>query len=68
MTEIKFQNNVMHEIGEIKKVVTGVKKEVDFIKSVFEDKFLSDEDKKAVDEALEAKKQNKLKSMKEVFS
>jgi len=68
MAETKFQNNVMNEIGELKKVVISMKQEMDFIKNVFEDKFLSDSDKKAIDEALEAKKQGKLKSMQEVFN
>ena len=68
MTEVQFQKNIIDEIGDLKKVVISIKQEVDFIKDVFEDKFLSDDDKKAIDEALEAKKQGNLKSMKEVFS
>jgi len=67
MTEATSLNNVMNEIGELKKVMVSMKQEVDFIKDVFEDRFLSADDKKAIDEALEAKKEGKLKSMKEVF-
>lgn len=61
------ETKVLSEISEIKKMVAGMKEELDFIKDVFEDKYLSDEDKKAIDETLKAEKSGKLKSMKEVF-
>jgi len=48
-------------------MVFGMKQDIDFIKDVFEDKYLSEEDKKAIDETLKAEKAGKLKSMKEVF-
>lgn len=67
MAETSFQDNLMQEIGEIKKVVLGMKSELDFLKDKFEDKFLSEEDKKALDETLEAEKNGELKTMKEVF-
>ena len=63
MAEIK----VSHQIAELKKMVFDIKQEVDFIKDVFEDKYLSEEDKKAIDKTLKAEKSGKLKSMKEVF-
>ncbi|MBI2541584.1 hypothetical protein HYV80_02670 [Candidatus Woesearchaeota archaeon] len=59
--------NVMNEIAELKKMVSGMKQDIDFIKDVFEDKYLSEEDKQAIDETLKAEKAGKLKSMKEVF-
>jgi len=68
MTEAQFQTNIMNEIGSIKKVVFDIKQELDFIKDVFEDKFLSGDDKKAIDETLEAEKKGELKSMEEVFN
>ena len=57
----------MHEISELKKMVSGIKQEVELIKDFFEDKYLSKEDKKAIDKTLKAEKAGKLKSMKEVF-
>ena len=68
MTEAQFQTNIMNEIGSIKKVVFDIKQELDSIKDVFEDKFLSEDDKKAIDETLEAEKKGELKSMEEVFN
>ena len=63
MAEIKES----HQIAELKKMVIDIKQEVDFIKDVFEDKYLSKEDKKAIDQTLKSEKSGKLKSMKEVF-
>ena len=57
----------LYEIGAIKKTVFDMKQEIDFIKNVFEDKFLSEDDKKAVDETLKEEKSGKLKTMEEVF-
>ena len=45
----------------------GCEQEIDFIKDIFEDRILSKDDKKAIDETLKAEKVGKLKSMKEVF-
>jgi len=67
MPETKFQATVISEIGELKKVVVDMKQEIDFIKERFEDRILSEDDKKAIDETLEAEKAGKLKSMDEVF-
>lgn len=67
MSEAAFQNNLMHEIEEIKKVVIGMKHEIDFIKDKFDDRFLSDDDKRSIDETLEAEKKGELKTMNEVF-
>ncbi len=67
MAETKFQDSVMHEIGELKKVVVDMKQEVDFIKDRFKDRILSEDDKKAIDETLEAEKSGKLKSMDDAF-
>ncbi len=67
MTETKFQHNLIQEIIELKKVVIDMKQEIDFIKDIFEDKILSENDKKAIDETLKAARVGKLKSMKEVF-
>lgn len=61
------ETKVLHEIAELKKMVVDIKQEVDFIKDVFEDRYLSEDDKKAIDETLKAEKAGKLKSMKEVF-
>ena len=67
MAETKFQDIVINEIGELKKVVIDIKQEIDFIKDRFEDRILSEDDKKAIEETLEAEKSGKLKSMNEVF-
>ena len=61
------ETKVLSEIAELKKMVVGIKQEVDFIKDVFEDRYLSEDDKKALDKTLNAEKAGKLKSMKEVF-
>ena len=44
-----------------------MKQEMDFIKDIFEDRILSEDDKKAIEETLKAEKLGKLKSMEEVF-
>ena len=67
MIETKSQHNVIQEIIELKKVVIDMKQGVDFIKDIFEDRILSEDDKKAIDKTLKAEKIGKLKSMKEVF-
>ena len=64
---IMAETKVLNEISELKKMVSGIKQELDFIKDVFEDKYLSEDDKKAIDETVKAEKSGKLKSMKEVF-
>ena len=63
MAEIKLLN----EITELKKLVVDMKVEVDFIKDIFEDRYLSEDDKKSIEQTLKAEKTGKLKSMKEVF-
>lgn len=68
MAGLTFEKNVINGIGEIKKIVVDMKQEIDFIKERFEDRFLSIEDKKAIDETLMAEKEGKLKSMDEVFN
>lgn len=67
MPETKFQDTVISELGKLKKVVVDMKGEIDFIKDRFEDRILSDDDRKAIDKTLEAEKAGKLKSMDEVF-
>ena len=58
---------VLHEIAALKKVVIGMKQEMEYIKEIVEDKYLSEDDKRAIDETIKAEKAGKLKSMKEVF-
>ena len=58
---------VLHEIAELKKAVIGMKQEMEYIKDIVEDKYLSEDDKRAIDETLKAEKAGKLKSMKDVF-
>lgn len=65
--ETKSQHTIIQEIIELKKIVIDMKQEVDFIKDIFEDRILSEDDKRAIDETLEAEKFGNLKSMKEVF-
>jgi len=61
------ETRVLTEIAELKKMVFGMKQDIDYIKDVFEDKYLSVEDKKAIDDTLRAEKAGKLKSMKDIF-
>ena len=61
------ETRVLNEIAELKKMVFGVKQELDFIKDIFEDKYLSEDDKKEIDDKLKAEKAGKLKSMTEIF-
>ena len=61
------ETKVLHEIAELKKVVIGMKQEMEYIKDIVEDKYLSADDKRAIEETLKAEKAGKLKSMKEVF-
>ena len=67
MTGTTYQQNIMQEIIELKKVVIDMKQEMDFIKDIFEDRILSEDDKKAIDDTIKAEKSGNLKSMKEVF-
>ena len=67
MPETKFQDTVISEIGKLKRVVIDMKEEIDFIKDRFQDRILSSDDKKAIDETLKAEKTGNLKSMDEVF-
>ena len=60
--ETKSQHSIIREIIDLKKVVIDMKQEVDFIKDIFEDRILSEDDKKAIDETLKAEKLGKLKS------
>lgn len=66
MAEMITQQNIIKEVIELKRVVIDMKQEMDFIKEIFQDKILSEEDKKAIDQTLKAEKADKLKSMKEV--
>ena len=59
--------NVLNELSDLKKMIFGMKQDIDFIKEVFEDRYLSEDDKKALDETLRAGKVGKIKSMNEVF-
>ena len=61
------ETKVLSEISELKKMVFGMKQDINFIKDVFQEKYLSKEDKKALEETLKAEKAGRLKSMKEVF-
>ena len=61
------ETKLLHEIAELKKVVIEMKHEMDYLKDIVEDKYLSEDDKIAIDETLKAEKAGKLKSMKEVF-
>jgi len=67
MTSQKFEQNVLQELDEIKKVVVNMKEEIDFIKEQIEDRTLSEDDKKALDETLDAEKKGKLFSHRDVF-
>ena len=61
------ETKVLHEIAELKKAVVGMKQEMEYIKDIVEDKYLSEDDKRAINETLKAEKAGKLKSMKDVF-
>jgi hypothetical protein len=68
MSELKLEKNVISEIEELKKLVIDMKQDINFVVERFEDKFLSEEDKNAIDETLKAEKEGKLKSMEDVFN
>ena len=61
MTELEFQKQVLETLSQMKQ-------ELDLIKErIVDDAVLSDEDKAAIDEALEAEKEGKLLSKEQVF-
>ncbi len=67
MAELKLERDAINDIGEIKKIIIDMKQTIDFVVERYQDRFLSDDDKRAIDETLSAKKEGKLKSMNEVF-
>jgi len=67
MSEVKEQNTMIDDIGMLKKSIQDMKQELDSLKDIFNDKLLSDEDKKDIDEALQDEKKGKLVSMGDIF-
>jgi len=63
-----MQKEMAKDIRLIKRAVISMKGEIEYIKDRFQDRLLSSEDKKTLDEALEAERKGKLKGMDEVFA
>ena len=63
-----MQKEMAKDIRLIKRAVISMKGEIEYIKDRFQDRLLSAEDKKTLDEALEAERKGKLKGMDEVFA
>jgi len=68
MSEAKISNDITEDIDILKKTMSEMKNEIDHIKSVLDDKFLSEADKTVIDETLRAEKEGKLVSMDDVFN
>lgn len=60
MSETKFEKQILSRLDKVEKTMSQ-------ILEYMADSKLSEDDKKAIDEALKAEKLGKLKSMKEVF-
>ena len=60
MSETTFEKQILNKLA-------SVEKKVDYIMEYIEDTRLSDDDKKALEEALKEEKEGKLLSKKQVF-
>ena len=60
MSETAFEKQILNKLA-------SVEKKVDYIMEYIEDTRLSDDDKKALEEALKEEKEGKLLSKKQVF-
>jgi hypothetical protein len=67
MASMNAQGNVFQEIVQIKKAMSSMQHELNALKETLQERLLSEDDRKAIDETLKAEKQGKLRSMKAVF-
>ncbi|MDP7180220.1 MAG: hypothetical protein QF824_03045 [Candidatus Woesearchaeota archaeon] len=69
MSETAFEKKVLDRLSHLEKGIGTMKQEIDLIKEkVVDDATLSEEDKKAIDDALKEEKEGKLLSKDQVFS
>ena len=69
MSETTFEKKVLDRLSHLEKGIGTMKQEIDLIKEkVVDDATLSEEDKKAIDDALKEEKEGKLLSKDQVFS
>ena len=68
MSETTFERQVLDRLSHMEKGINSMKQELDLIKErIIDDAMLSDDDKKALDEALKEEKEGKLLSKNQVF-
>ena len=69
MSTATFEKQVLDTLSNLEEEITSVKQGLDIIKEkIIDDTILSDDDKHAIDEALQAEKEGKLLSKRKVFS
>lgn len=67
VNSMETQKAMLHEIESVKKDMVTLKSQVNSITDKFSDRMLSKDDKKALDAAIKAYKNKKLKSFNDVF-
>ena len=68
MSETTFERQVLDRLSHMEKGINSMKQELDLIKErIIDDAILSEDDKKALDEALKEEKEGKLLSKNQVF-
>ena len=68
MSETIFQKRILDRLSHMEKGINIMKEEIGLIKErIVDDSILSEDDKKAIDEALKEEKEGRLLSKKQVF-
>ena len=68
MSETVFQKKILDRLSNVEKGINIMKEEIGLIKEkIVDDSILSEDDKKAIDEALKEEKEGRLLSKKQVF-
>ena len=68
MSETVFQKRILDRLSHMEKGINIMKEEIGLIKErIVDDSILSEDDKKAIDEALKEEKEGRLLSKKQVF-
>lgn len=68
MSEVAARDNLVFEVGRIKKTVKNLQQELSQIKERLNDTFLSADDKKCIEVTLACEKKRKLKSFRQTFN
>lgn len=68
MSQVIFEKEIMKKLSDMEKGLNSIKLEIDLIKErLIDDTILSEDDKKAIDEALKEEKEGRLLVKERVF-